>query len=73
MFNSDHKFSFKVMVNEANSELPLLHHHSVVHFQQRADWDCGISCVMMMLTRKQRQDFLRSFNQICEEEGFGNR
>ncbi|XP_055308583.1 protein GUCD1-like isoform X2 [Sitodiplosis mosellana] len=66
------KCRLKAMVNEADPDLPPLHRHSVVHYQQRTDWDCGISCVMMMLTRRQRQDFLRNFNRVCEEEGFGN-
>lgn len=55
------------------SHLPLFVRHSIIHCRQRFDWDCGVTCVMMLLTRQKRQDFLRNFNQICETEGFGTR
>lgn len=45
----------------------------MVHFQQRSDWDCGISCIMMLLNRRQRQEFLSNFNKICDEEDFDKR
>lgn len=59
--------------NQTVSNLPQSYHHSVVHFQQRYEWDCGIACVMMMLARRQRQELLRNLDQICVEEGFGKR
>ncbi|XP_028034583.1 protein GUCD1 isoform X2 [Bombyx mandarina] len=45
--------------------------HKVEHFQQRYYWDCGVSCIIMLLSNKQREDFLARFNEICEDEGFG--
>lgn len=51
--------------------LPTEKHYNVTHYQQRFNWDCGISCVLMILTTTQRQDFLENFNKICEDEGFG--
>lgn len=68
------KSEFKIdPSNRTVSNPPQSYHHSVVHFRQRYDWDCGIACVMMMLTRRQRQEFLRNFDQICAEEAFGER
>ncbi|XP_049879285.1 protein GUCD1 isoform X2 [Pectinophora gossypiella] len=47
-------------------------HHEVVHFKQQFAWDCGLSCVLMLLNASQRQYFLDNFNEICTEEGFGS-
>ncbi|XP_035448457.2 protein GUCD1 [Spodoptera frugiperda] len=44
--------------------------HNVEHYQQRYNWDCGVSCVLMMLPREQREEMLNNFEDICEEEGF---
>ncbi|CAD7088415.1 unnamed protein product [Hermetia illucens] len=41
------------------------------HFQQRSDWDCGLSCILMILPRNHREHFLRDFERICAENGFG--
>ncbi|XP_072934090.1 protein GUCD1 [Epargyreus clarus] len=50
---------------------PALTEHRVEHFQQRYSWDCGLSCVLMLLSAKQRQEMLENFHQLCQEEGFG--
>lgn len=52
---------------------PATIHHEMVHFKQRFDWDCGISCVLMVLSRSQRQYLLQNFRRICDEEQFGTR
>ncbi|KAF9815723.1 hypothetical protein SFRURICE_009240 [Spodoptera frugiperda] len=44
--------------------------HNVEHYQQRYNWDCGVSCVLMMLPREQREEMLNNFEEICEDEGF---
>ncbi|RVE43053.1 hypothetical protein evm_012284 [Chilo suppressalis] len=44
--------------------------HNVVHCQQRFNWDCGVTCVMMLLSEQQRNYFLQNFTAICREEGF---
>lgn len=44
--------------------------HDVDHIQQRFNWDCGIACVMMLLSPQQREEFEANFNNICAEEGF---
>lgn len=62
-----------VEIDDTKSELPQIQRYTLVHFKQRFDWDCGISCVMMVLSRRQRQEFLRYFGQICTEQGFGTR
>lgn len=41
------------------------------HYRQRFDWDCGISCVLMLLNEADRQQFLDNFQEICEYEKFG--
>ncbi|VEN60604.1 unnamed protein product [Callosobruchus maculatus] len=40
------------------------------HATQRFNWDCGISCVLMVLQKHQRQMFLNHFTEICKSEGF---
>lgn len=57
--------------NDQNESRPALIRRQVVHYKQRFDWDCGISCVLMALSRQQRQQFLMNFNKICDSEGFG--
>lgn len=42
----------------------------VTHVQQRFDWDCGIACLLMVLSLEQRNAFLENFQQICADEGF---
>lgn len=71
-FKLFHKFSL-AGPEVVDIALPQLHRHSLVHCSQRFDWDCGVACVMMMLSRRQRQQFLLNFKQICDEEGFGQR
>ncbi|KAL3271171.1 hypothetical protein HHI36_021668 [Cryptolaemus montrouzieri] len=43
---------------------------SLKHHTQSYNWDCGISCVLMVLSDKNREYFLNNKRQICEEEGF---
>ncbi|PNF36938.1 Protein GUCD1 [Cryptotermes secundus] len=45
-------------------ELQLTHH------RQRYNWDCGVSCVLMVLEPKTREHLLLNFKEICKEEGF---
>lgn len=44
--------------------------HRLDHFTQRYNWDCGVSCVLMLLTPAQREEMLDKFEMICREEGF---
>lgn len=48
-------------------------HIQLIHVKQRSNWDCGISCVLMVLPRKCKQGFLTSFTEICSNEGFDKR
>ncbi|KAF2357616.1 Guanylyl cyclase [Trinorchestia longiramus] len=47
-----------------------------VHFaeatllQQRYSWDCGVTCVMMVLPPNERKYFLNNLKNIAEEENF---
>ncbi|XP_021193726.3 protein GUCD1 [Helicoverpa armigera] len=44
--------------------------HVVRHFPQRYNWDCGVSCVLMLLAAPHREELLDNFEQICQDEGF---
>ncbi|XP_055677334.1 protein GUCD1 [Lutzomyia longipalpis] len=54
-----------------SSQLPVSWKWDLVHFRQRYDWDCGLSCILMLLPRQKRNYFLENFTEICSEEGFG--
>ncbi|KAJ8930559.1 hypothetical protein NQ314_016621 [Rhamnusium bicolor] len=43
-------------------------HIQLWHYKQKYNWDCGVSCVLMVLARKNRQEFLKNFTQICKSE-----
>ncbi|XP_023342304.1 protein GUCD1 isoform X2 [Eurytemora carolleeae] len=45
--------------------------HALEHYQQRYNWDCGLSCVLMVLPIKSRNYIINNFKQVVEEEGFG--
>lgn len=45
----------------------------VKHIKQKYSWDCGISCIMMILDDKSRKHFIDKFEAICKEEGFEER
>ncbi|CAB3245530.1 unnamed protein product [Arctia plantaginis] len=44
--------------------------HRLEHYKQRYSWDCGVSCVIMLLSEEQRTEMLENFDRICQEEGF---
>ncbi|XP_049839467.1 protein GUCD1 isoform X1 [Schistocerca gregaria] len=50
--------------------LPPVFERKVVHQRQRFYWDCGVSCVLMVLPCDGYQHFLANFNEICKEEDF---
>lgn len=41
---------------------------NVTHFKQRFNWDCGISCILMILPEHDRHHFLNNFDSICKAE-----
>jgi len=45
--------------------------HNLEHYQQKYHWDCGVSCVLMVLPATARASFINQFNKVVEEEGFG--
>ncbi|XP_058458083.1 protein GUCD1 [Malaya genurostris] len=51
--------------------IPTYIEHPLVHFRQRYDWDCGLSCILMLLGRNERRLFLNDFKDICQKNGFG--
>ncbi|EFA05371.2 protein GUCD1 isoform X1 [Tribolium castaneum] len=48
-------------------------HIQLLHHKQKYNWDCGISCVLMVLPKKHRHHLLKNFTKVCKEEGvFGS-
>ncbi|XP_060532939.1 protein GUCD1 isoform X2 [Cylas formicarius] len=45
-------------------------HIQLCHYKQKSNWDCGISCVLMVLPRKHRAHLIKNFSYICKSEGF---
>ncbi|XP_055855836.1 protein GUCD1 isoform X2 [Episyrphus balteatus] len=54
------------------TDLPDQKHYNLTHYHQRFHWDCGLSCILMILSSASRKQFLANFDQICEQEGFGH-
>ncbi|XP_045454134.1 protein GUCD1 [Melitaea cinxia] len=46
--------------------------HNVPHIQQRYNWDCGVTCILMLLSEEDKTKFLNNFTKICQKEGFGH-
>ncbi|XP_069700997.1 protein GUCD1 [Periplaneta americana] len=42
----------------------------LTHHRQHFNWDCGVSCVLMVLPEAKREHLLCNFNEVCKEEGF---
>lgn len=42
--------------------------HVLVHYTQNSTWDCGLSCIAMVLKDNERIQFLCNFAAICKEE-----
>ncbi|KAK7874377.1 hypothetical protein R5R35_007839 [Gryllus longicercus] len=42
----------------------------ICHQKQRFNWDCGVSCVQMVLSPDLRTELHNNFNEVCREEGF---
>ncbi|XP_075218907.1 protein GUCD1 [Lycorma delicatula] len=40
------------------------------YVKQRYSWDCGVTCIMMILPLNHYSNFLKNFHQICKEESF---
>uniref|UniRef100_A0A1L8DKT4 Putative guanylylate cyclase n=1 Tax=Nyssomyia neivai TaxID=330878 RepID=A0A1L8DKT4_9DIPT len=52
------------------NSIPISTKWDLVHYRQRFDWDCGVSCVLMLLPRQKRRHFIEKFTEICTEEAF---
>ncbi|CAG9770046.1 unnamed protein product [Ceutorhynchus assimilis] len=53
-----------------NKDIPSKHHIQLCHHKQKSNWDCGISCVLMVLPNKHRQHLMKNLSKICKSEGF---
>merc|ERR1712059_23373 len=45
--------------------------HPLTHYQQRHHWDCGLSCILMILPYKDRTYVLDNLSSFLDEQGFG--
>lgn len=52
--------------------LPYHKFYNFTHHSQKYDWDCGLTCIMMVLGVTSKTYFLHNFEKICKSEGFGN-
>ena len=59
------------MGDGVGSALPPRSLHAVRHYQQRHHWDCGVSCIIMVLPDADRRHLLANFEAVCQAEGFG--
>jgi len=55
---------------EFSKEFPEKHHIQLCHYKQKSNWDCGISCVLMVLPNKHRLHLTKNLSRICKSEGF---
>ena len=44
---------------------------SIKHYQQRSNWDCGVSCVLMCLNDEERDAIAKDVTEVCRQEEFG--
>lgn len=44
----------------------------LLHQRQKFSWDCGIACVLMVLSTEARIHLTENLGAICLEEGFGS-
>lgn len=52
--------------------LPYHKVYNLTHYTQRYNWDCGLTCILMILEASSKKYFLKNFEKICDSEGFGN-
>ncbi|XP_056637943.1 protein GUCD1 isoform X1 [Diorhabda carinulata] len=62
LYNKKRCYSTKIQPEKLQIQL--------THFKQKSNWDCGVSCVLMVLPKVKREEFLNNFSQICKSEGF---
>ena len=58
-------------MEDEQKQLPNFVTWTIKHYQQRLNWDCGLSCVLMCLKDEKREDILKDVSALCREEGFG--
>jgi len=45
--------------------------HRLAHYTQKHNWDCGLSCVLMVLPTANRSSILTNLSGFLQQEGFG--
>lgn len=41
----------------------------LAHHKQKHSWDCGISCVLMILEQELREQLAQNINRVCKDDG----
>ncbi|KAL1501760.1 hypothetical protein ABEB36_007028 [Hypothenemus hampei] len=62
--------SLAIETPDNNTDVPPKHHIELCHYKQKSNWDCGVSCVLMVLPSKHRQHLIKHLTKICKIEGF---
>jgi len=65
------KQSFEYLQTNCSSDRPENCQHELVHYQQQHNWDCGLSCILMVLPSHKRKYVINNFDTFVAEEGFG--
>ena len=55
----------------SNEAIPSEKSWDLVHYNQTKDWDCGTSCVLMVLPVNAREDIIKNHSDFHMEEQFG--
>ncbi|KAJ9587308.1 hypothetical protein L9F63_019164 [Diploptera punctata] len=56
--------------SESEEDIPTKLEIQLSHHRQRYNWDCGVSCIIMILPKAKRDHLLNNFNKVCAEENF---
>ncbi|XP_041972327.1 protein GUCD1 [Aricia agestis] len=54
------------LINNATEQRSIF--YNTVHVCQRYKWDCGITCVLMVISERDRTYFTSNFSMICRKE-----
>ena len=55
------------------SDLPNLTEITLSHYKQHYNWDCGISCILMILPEDKRKILIKDLKIIGKQEEFQKR
>ncbi|PSN38081.1 Protein GUCD1 [Blattella germanica] len=56
--------------NVVEADLPPKFEIRLQHYRQKYNWDCGVTCVLMVLPEVKREHLTNNFSEVCTEEDF---